>query len=378
MQSTPSTAASAAKTWRLWFTPAEWVRLGAFYGCIAVLHILGWGLYLYYSAHNPALIGLGLTAYLLGLRHAFDADHIAAVDDSVRFMTSAHEKPLGTGFFFSLGHSTIVFALAVAIVFLGAAIKQTLPALQGMGGLIGASVSGAFLWFIGILNLFVLLDIIKVWRGAKSRRYRHTHVDELLAKRGLINRLFGARLQKRISRSWHLYPLGVLFGLGFDTASEVALLAMTAAASAAVLPAPAVLALPILFTAGMTVMDTTDGVLMCKAYNWAFVNPARKIYYNLVTTGLGVIVAFVIGSIELAQVLIGTLDLRGPIVDRIASLGLGDMGYVIVILLLLVWGGSVILWRIGGFKGGHLNESTAHAHEHEHGDGVAHTHYHFH
>lgn len=378
MQSTPSTSTAKPKTWRLWFTPAEWLRLGALYGCIAGLHILGWGLYLYYSAHYPALIGLGLTAYLLGLRHAFDADHIAAVDDSVRFMTRAHEKPLGTGFFFSLGHSTIVFALSVAIVLLGATIKQALPVLQDTGDLIGASVSGAFLWFIGVLNLLVLLDIIKVWRGAKSGRYHHTHVDELLVRRGLIHRLFGGRLQKRISRSWHLYPLGVLFGLSFDTASEVALLAMTAAASAAVLPALAVLSLPILFTAGMTAMDTTDGVLMCKAYNWAFINPARKIYYNLVTTTLGVIVALVIGSIELAQVFIGTLGLRGPLANWIASLGLGDMGYVIVALFLLVWVASVMLWRIGGFRDGHLNESTAHAHEHTHEDGVTHTHYHFH
>lgn len=375
MQSTPSTPAVALAARQPWFTPAEWRRLAGFYGFIALLHVLGWGLFLYYSARYPALIGLGLTAYLFGLRHAFDADHIAAVDDSVRIMIQSGEKPLGTGFFFSLGHSTIVFALAMTIVFSAAAVKGALPALENAGGLIGASVSGVFLWLIGILNLLVLLDILKIRRGMKANRHSHVHVDELLAKRGLINRLFGNRLQKRISRSWHLYPLGLLFGLGFDTASEVALLAMTAAASATILPAAAVLSLPILFTAGMTAMDTTDGVLMCKAYNWAFINPSRKIFYNLLTTGLGVVVALVIGTIELLQVFIGLLDLHGPFYDWVDGLGAGAMGYIIVALFLLAWGGSVLLWR---FTGGGAHEANAHVHEHSHEHGVTHTHSHFH
>src|SRR5699024_481062 len=245
MQGTPSSSATALGIRRHWFTLAEWRRLAGFYGFIVLLHVLGWGLFLFYSARYPALIGLGLTAYLFGLRHAFDADHIAAVDDSVRFMIQSGEKPLGTGFFFSLGHSTIVFVLAVVIIFAATAVKNSLPTLERAGGLIGASVSGAFLCFIGILNLLVLLDIIQVWRGMKTHRHSHAHVAELLANRGLINRLFGNRVQQYISRSWHLYPLGLLFGLGFDTATEVALLAMTAAASATVLPAPSVLSLPL-------------------------------------------------------------------------------------------------------------------------------------
>lgn len=381
MQNTLTTqlATGESRTQRL-FTSAEWMHLAGFYGFIVLLHALGWGLFLYYLAHYPTLLGLGLTAYLFGLRHAFDADHIAAVDDSVRFMIQGGNQPLGTGFFFSLGHSTIVFALAVAIAFSAAAIKQeqALSSLENAGSLIGASISGVFLWFIGILNLLVLLDILKLWRGTKTGKHSHTHVDELLAKRGFINRLFGGRLQKYISRSWQMYPLGLLFGLGFDTASEVGLLAMTASASATVLPTPAVLSLPILFTAGMTAMDTTDGVLMCKAYNWAFINPLRKIFYNLVTTGLGVAVALVIGTIELLQVLIGVLNLHGSFFNWIGSLGLGAMGYIIVVLFLLAWGGSFALWKFVPIADGDLSQPIEHVHEHTHNDDLIHTHRHFH
>ena len=375
MQGTSSGSTTALGARQHWFTLAEWRRLAGFYSVIILLHALGWGFFLFYSARYPALIGLGLTAYLFGLRHAFDADHIAAVDDSIRFMIRSGEKPLGTGFFFSLGHSTIVFTLAAIIIFSATAVKSSLPTLEHAGGLIGASVSGVFLCFIGILNLLVLLDIVKVWRGMKTRTHNHTHVAELLAKRGLINRLFGHRMQKHINRSWHLYPLGLLFGLGFDTATEVALLAMTAAASAIVLPPPAVLSLPLLFTAGMTIMDTTDGVLMCKAYDWAFINPTRKIFYNLVTTGLGVVVALLIGTIELLQVVIATLNLHGPFYDWIAGLGAGAMGYIIVALFLLAWTGSVVLWRLSGGDG---SGSGAQGHEHHHADGLTHSHFHFH
>ncbi len=344
----PTTRTVTAESRQPWFTRAEWTRLVGLYSFIALLHVLGWGLFLYYSAHYPALVGLGLTAYLFGLRHAFDADHIAAVDDSVRYMLQGGgKKPLGTGFFFSLGHSTIVFGLAVAIAFSAAAVKQALPGLENAGGLVGAGVSGVFLWFIGILNLLVLLDILRLWRRARTGKHSHAQVDELLAKRGFISRLFGGRLQKRIIHSWQMYPLGLLFGLGFDTATEVGLLAMTAAASATVLPLPAVLSLPILFMAGMTVMDTTDGVLMCKVYNWAFINPLRKVFYNLVTTGLGAAVALIIGTIELLQVLIGMLELRGPFFNWVGGLGLGALGYIIVALFILAWGGSFVLWKFG-------------------------------
>ena len=360
------------------FTRDEWTRLAGLYGVIAFLHVCGWGLFLYYSARHPALVGLGFVAYMFGLRHAFDADHIAAVDDTVRYMLQKGKRPLGIGFFFSLGHSTIVFALAVGIIFAATAIKQGLPELRNLGGIIGASVSGTFLWVIGILNLFVLLDILKVWRQAKTGKHTHEHLEELLAQRGFINRLFGGRLQKVINHSWQMYPLGVLFGLGFDTASEVGLLAMTAGASAGDLPAAAVLSLPILFAAGMSAMDTTDGVLMAKAYNWAFVNPLRKIFYNITITSLSIAVALVIGTVELLQVFIGILDLHGRFFDLVAGLDFGVLGYAIVGIFLVAWGVSVVVWKFGRIEERYGSSYTLHAHEHAHDGGRSHVHKHFH
>jgi high-affinity nickel-transport protein len=324
------------------------------------------------------LVGLGFVAYMLGLRHAFDADHIAAVDDTVRYMSQKGKRPLAIGFFFSLGHSTIVFSMAVAIIFAATAVKQSLPELENLGGIIGASVSGTFLWMIGILNLLVLLDILKVWRQAKTGKHSHAHLDELLSQRGFINRIFGARLQRIISHSWQMYPVGLLFGLGFDTASEVGLLAMTAGASAGNLPVAAVLSLPILFAAGMLAMDTTDGVLMSKAYNWAFVNPLRKIFYNLTITGLSIVVALVIGTIELLQVFIGTLHLDGRFFGFVAGLDFGVLGYVIVAILLGAWGVSAVLWKLGRIEERYGHFYRLHRHEHTHDSGVSHSHKHFH
>jgi high-affinity nickel-transport protein len=360
------------------FSRSEWLRLAAFYAFIAVLHVVGWGLYLHYASHHAQLVGLGLVAYLFGLRHAFDADHIAAVDDTVRFLLQKGRRPLGVGFFFSLGHSTVVLALAIGIAFAAAAVTTRLPALKSVGVLIGTGVSGAFLWIIGILNLLVLLDILSVWRRSRAAAHSHAHLDALLQKRGLLNRLFGGRLQKLMNHSWQMYPLGLLFGLGFDTASEVGLLAMTAGASAGDLPVAAVLCLPILFAAGMTVMDTTDGVLMCKAYDWALMNPLRKIFYNVTTTGLSVAVALVIGSIELAQVLIGLLDLKGPVAEAIAALNFGMLGYIVVGLFLLAWGLSVAVWKFGRIEQRFSLRTAAHVHSHVHENGVRHAHDHVH
>jgi high-affinity nickel-transport protein len=329
------------------FTRGEWWQLARLYGVVAFLHLLGLGLFLHHAARYPALVGLGLAAYMFGLRHAFDADHIAAVDDTVRYLLQKRKSALGAGFFFSLGHSTVVLLLSIAIVVAAAAVKRDLPELRNLGGVIGAGVSGAFLWIIGILNLLVLLDIVAVWRKARTGKHSHAHLEELLARRGLINRLFGGRLQRVISHSWQLYPLGLLFGLGFDTASEVGLLGMTAGASVGNLPVAAALSLPILFAAGMSLLDTTDGVLMVKAYNWAFVNPLRKIFYNLTTTALSIAVALLIGTVELLQVLIGVLGLKGPPFDWVGSLDFGVLGCVIVGLFLLAWGVSVAWWKFG-------------------------------
>ncbi len=258
------------------FLPREWARLGGLYGVVALLHRLGWGLYLHYAAGYPALVGLGFVAYMFGLRHAFDADHIAAIDDTVRYMLRAGGRPLGVGFFFALGHSTVVAALALAIAFAAPTVTHAIPQLQSLGGVIGAGVSGVFLGVIGILNLLVLLELLQVWQQARSGAHNHAHLEELLARRGFLNRLFGGRLRGLLTRSWQMYPLGLLFGLGFDTASEVGLLAMTAGASAGDLPIPAVLALPVLFAAGMTLMDTTDGVLDGESLRLGAAEPGSK------------------------------------------------------------------------------------------------------
>jgi nickel/cobalt transporter (NiCoT) family protein len=365
------------------FARDEWARLAGLYGFVTLLHLAGWGIFLYYSARYPALVGLGLAAYMFGLRHAFDADHIAAIDDTVRYLLAKGQKPLGIGFFFSLGHSSVVLALAIGISYAAEAVKHGLPELRNLGGVIGAGVSGTFLWIIGILNLLVLLDIMKVWQQAKSGKHSHTHLEKLLAERGFLNRLFGGRLSKMINHSWQMYPLGVLFGIGFDTASEIGLLAMTAGASAGDMPKIAVLSLPIMFAAGMSVMDTTDGILMSKAYNWAFINPLRKIFYNITTTGLSIAVALLIGSIELLQVFRTMLELKGPFFDFIGKLDFGILGYIIVGLFLMAWGISIAFWRFGRIQqrfGGALQSTTtsAHAHPHVHADGSTHSHDHLH
>ncbi len=366
----------AARARRFSFTGDEWLRLAGFYACIVALHVAGWGLYLYYSTGHPALIGLGFVAYMFGLRHAFDADHIAAVDDTVRFMLQKGRKPLGIGFFFSLGHSTVVLVLAVAVAFAADWVKRGLPMLKDAGSLVGATVSGTFLLAIAVLNFVVLLGLLEVWGMARTGAHSHDHLEELLAKRGLLNRLFGGRFARVMNHSWQMYPLGLLFGLGFDTASEIGLLAMTAGASAGNLPLAAILCLPILFAAGMTAMDTTDGVLMVKAYDWAFVNPLRKIYYNVTITSLSVGVALVIGIVQLLQVAIGVGHLTGPFFDFVGGLEFGTLGYVIVGVFVGGWVLSVVLWKVARLDERH---GTPHAHVHRHAhDGREHSHRHFH
>ena len=243
------------------FARRDWLAIAGMYGFIALLHVAGIMALLVHGGEYPALLGLGFAAYMFGLRHAFDADHIAAVDDTVRFMLQQGRRPLGVGFFFSLGHSTIVLALAIALALAANKVAGGMPQMKEIGSIIGMTVSGVFLLVIGYLNLRVLLELLGVWRRARGGQHDHIHLEELLHQRGTMNRLFGGRLRGFIRKSWHMYPLGVLFGLGFDTASEIGLLAMTAGAATGDLPVTAVLALPILFAAGMSLMDTTDGVL---------------------------------------------------------------------------------------------------------------------
>lgn len=329
------------------FTPREWGKLGGMFGFVALLHVLGWGLFVGVASRYPAFAGAGVLAYTFGLRHAFDADHISAIDDTTRFMLQKGKRPLGVGFFFSLGHSSVVFGLAFALAIAAKAVESRIPQWQNTGGTIGASVSGVFLWVIGVLNLIVLLEIIRIWRQMKQGSYHREHLEELLLQRGFVNRILGGRAQKLINHSWQMYPLGLLFGLGFDTASEVGLLALTAGVATGKVSFWAVISLPLLFAAGMSLMDTTDGALMSKAYGWAFSSPLRKIWYNITTTGLSVAVALLIGSIEILQVLSRRLGWKGTFFEFLNDkLDFGVLGYIIVGMFLLAWIGSVLLWKV--------------------------------
>ena len=324
--------------WRRWFhglTRAEWRRLAGFGGGIVLLHVLGWGFFLYYSRHNPALAGLGTLAYTFGLRHAFDADHIAAIDNTTRKFLADGKRSLGVGFFFSLGHSTIVFSLAAGLAIAAKTVNSGVPGLHEYGSYVGAGISGTFLWIIGVLNLLVLLDILRIFRDMRRGSYDRERLEERLLDRGFMNRFFVGRFASRIRASWQMYPLGVLFGLGFDTATEVGLLALAAGVATHHVPFLAVISLPLLFAAGMCLMDTADGAFMSQAYGWAFSNPVRRVYYNITVTSLSVAVALAIGTVELLQVL-GVLQ----------GVDFGRLGYGVVGLFVVTWAASVLLWKV--------------------------------
>jgi nickel/cobalt transporter (NiCoT) family protein len=322
------------------FDRGERVRLVLFYGAILVLHLGGWGLLLSIAPQYPALVGLGGLAYSFGLRHAFDADHIAAIDNTTRKLLQDGKRPVGVGFFFSLGHSTVVFLIAFALGFAVRAIIVSVVSedgqLRDIGGIVGTSVSGVFLLLIGLLNLIILLDILGVYRRMRRGEYTRTTLEEHLVTGGVLTRLF-RRLFQIITESWQMYPIGFLFGLGFDTASEVALLAISAGAASQGLPFAAIISLPMIFAAGMSLMDTTDGAFMAKAYSWAFSNPVRKLFYNLTMTGLSVFVALFVGLIELTQILIQVLGLEGGVWDVISGFDLGSLGIVIVGSFVAAW-----------------------------------------
>jgi nickel/cobalt transporter (NiCoT) family protein len=305
-------------------------RLFAFAGAVALLHAVGWGLYLWYSRHTPTLAGLGTIAYTFGVRHAFDADHIAAIDNTTRKLLQDGKRPLGAGFFFSLGHSMTVFVLTAGL----ALTAGVLPSFHRAGSTIGASISGTFLLLIGLLNLVVLADIARVWRELKVGRCDHEALERRLLDRGVLSRLVLTRIGDRIDTSWKMAPLGALFGLGLDTASEIALLALAAGVATHKAPLPAILALPTLFAAGMSLLDTADGVVMSRAYGWAFSNPVRKVYYNMTVTSISVAVALGIGTIELLQV---TVSVR--------TLDLGKLGYLVVAVFFATWAVSVVYWK---------------------------------
>lgn len=363
------------------FTRQELPSLIGVFSVVAFLHIAGWGLFIHYNS-NPAYssltdstgalvyAGAGALAYSFGLRHAFDADHIAAIDDTTRLMLAKGKNPLALGLFFSLGHSTIVLSLSVGIAFAARQAAKFQRDFAETGGLIGASVSTVFLYLVGILNLVILIGIIKVWKQAKTGKFSHEHLTELLNERGLMRRVFRGVFKKGFDHSWQLYPVGVLFGLGFDTATEVALLALSATAAVGTvggfLPPLAIIALPLIFAAGMSLMDSLDGIFMTKAYAWAFTSPLRKIYYNITTTSLSIFVAFVIGTIQFIGVLSDktNIDNYQPF-TFIAGLDLNRVGFFIVASFIGAWLLSVLIWRVGNYEAKYSSGITETEHEHK-------------
>lgn len=319
-----------------------WLKYAA---AVAIIHLTGIILLLVNSRQYPQLIGLGFVAYTLGLRHAFDADHIAAIDNVVRKLVQQKKKPLGVGFFFSIGHSSVVFIMALVTTFSMKWAQDNIPYLKDTGKLVGTAVSGLFLIVIGLVNLFIWFEVFILFKNVNKSGYNNDQLDEILLKRGFISRFLGP-FYRRINKSWHVYPLGFLFGLGFDTASEIALLAISASLVTQVVPLSAIISLPIIFAAGMSLMDTADGIFMTTAYNWAFSTPLRKLYYNLTVTGLSVVAALVIGSIELLQLLTLKLELRDGVWKWIQGLDLGGIGYLLAGLFVVSWLFSYILWKI--------------------------------
>lgn len=315
------------------------------YGIIvAVLHIAGIAFLIGSMRDFPPLLGLGFLAYTLGLRHAFDADHIAAIDNTVRKLVQQNQNPVGVGFFFSLGHSSVVCCMAVASAFAAKWAEANIPQLKDIGGVIGTSISGVFLVLIGVLNFIILISIYQLFIKMRRSAYADNQLEQLLHSRGFVTRFLGP-LFKLVTKSWHVYPIGFLFGLGFDTASEVALMAISAGAAKSVIPVSGIMALPILFAAGMSLLDTADGIFMTTAYRWAFRTPLRKVYYNMTVTGLSVVAALVIGVIELAQVLSPKLGLSNGFWQWIQDLDFGSLGYILVVIFVLSWAISFGIWK---------------------------------
>src|SRR5713101_6775151 len=344
-----ATALAAVRSWRTTsMTSVSW-RLSGLFGSVALLHLLGWGIMLLLVAPRfPVMLGLGGLAYAYGLRHAFDADHISAIDNTTRKLLQEGKKPLGVGFFFSLGHSTVVFLIALALGFATQFVVTNVVSANGqlknLGGLIGTGVSGIFLVLIGILNLIILLDLVQLFRRMRAGEYDRDSLEHQLVAGGLLTRLFG-RLFKLVTQSWQMYLVGFLFGLGFDTASEISFLAISAGAAAQHLPLYALISLPLIFAAGMSLMDTADGAFMSRAYSWAFSNPVRKVFYNLTMTGLSVFVALFVGLIEVAQIVVRALHLTGRAWDAIRGMDLGVMGFVIVGAFIVTWAAALLIYQ---------------------------------
>ena len=339
------------------FSAEEKRRLGTMFGFVVLLHVLGLGLLFLAASHHYSVgagkvfgVGTGVLAYTLGMRHAFDADHIAAIDNTTRKFMAEGKRPMSVGFFFSLGHSSVVFALTVLLGLglraLGGAVTNQNSAFHHYGGLVGTIVSGGFLYLIAILNLIILVGIAKLFVAMRRGTFDDSELEKHLDARGFMMRFFGP-LARSIDAPWKMYPLGILFGLGFDTATEIAFLVLTGSSVAAGLPLWALISLPLLFAAGMSLLDTIDGSFMNFAYGWAFSKPVRKVYYNLTITGLSVFVALYIGTLELSQVLASQLNLRGGYWDIAKNFNINSAGFVIVGLFVVIWGVSLLTWRFG-------------------------------
>ncbi|WP_040802409.1 HoxN/HupN/NixA family nickel/cobalt transporter [Nocardia concava] len=324
---------------------------------VLALHLLGWGTLLLFVAPSHHVVqgsvfgvGLGITAYTLGMRHAFDADHIAAIDNTVRKLVAENgrEKSRTVGFWFALGHSSIVFVMVALLAFgvraLAGSIENEGSGLHRWTGLWGTSVSGSFLIAIGLLNLASLVGIWKVYRRMRGGDFDEAKLESALAERGLLNRMLGP-VMRLVRKPWQMYPVGLLFGLGFDTVTEVGLLVIAGGAAATGLPWYAILVLPLLFSAGMALFDALDGAFMSHAYDWAFARPVRKIYYNLVITGLSVAVALLIGVQEIVSIFVEKLDISSGFIAWIGNLDLGSLGYLIVGLFVLTWAVALAVWR---------------------------------
>ncbi len=340
------------------FDRADWTSIAAMGGVIVALHAFGWGvLVLGVAPQHITLgsagvfgVGLGVTAYLLGVRHAFDADHIAVIDNTTRKLVGEGTRSVSAGFWFSLGHSSVVFGLAFLLAIgvravVGPVQDEGSPMLQTLG-LVGSLVAGTFLILIGLSNLFAAVGIAKVFRRMRTGELDESELERQLQQRGVLARVF-ARAMRRVGKPWHLYPVGLLMGLGFDTATQVALLVLAAGTAAFTLPWYAILVLPVLFAAGMSLFDAVDGVLMSRAYGWAFLQPVRKVYYNLTVTVLSVVVALVIGVIVLTGLVADRLGIESGPVAVIGSADLEFVGFMIVGLFIAAWLVALAIWRYG-------------------------------
>ena len=326
-------------------------RIVAIYALLIAMNVAAWGLAFWAFSAHPILLGTALLAYTFGLRHAVDADHISAIDNVTRKLMQDGQRPVGVGFYFSLGHSTVVVALTIAIAVAAGFVKTHLPSLERAGEVLGTSISATFLLVVAAINLFVLVDIVRAFRNAhRGEAYCERSVDAMLDGRGLMGRFFRPLLRVA-DKSWKMYPIGVLFGLGFDTATEVALLGIAAVEAGKGLPVATILIFPLLFTAGMSLLDTTDGILMLGAYGWAFVKPMRKLYYNMVITLVSVLVALIVGGIEASSVIADRMGLTGGAWNLLRSLSdnFGTVGFITIGVFIASWLISTAVYRARGY-----------------------------